>query len=226
MYKTEAHLHTHPVSGCSQIAPDELIRLHKEAGYDTVIISDHFSRYHHARLEIDLQQVLTWEQYVDRFFTGYEAAKAAGEKYGVRVLCSAELGFGQDHFLLYGADREFFLSLPNLFDMGIRKVYPIAKAHGITVIQAHPLRNGKCTPYPDCVDGFEVINSHPRQNDDNEGVKKLADAHPHLLQTVGSDVHRPEDVGGSALLSERPVETVEDYLQLLRTKQAVLWTRA
>ena len=44
MYKLEPHLHTYPVSSCSKLEADELSRLHKEAGYDTVIISDHFSR--------------------------------------------------------------------------------------------------------------------------------------------------------------------------------------
>ena len=43
MYKTEVHMHTYPVSSCSKLTPAEQVRLFKEAGYDTVFVSDHFS---------------------------------------------------------------------------------------------------------------------------------------------------------------------------------------
>ena len=224
MYKLEPHLHTYPVSSCSKLEADELIRLHKEAGYDTVIISDHFSRYHYARLEIDLRQTMTWEQYVDRFLTGYETAKAAGEKYGVRVLFSVELSLGVDHFLLYGAGKDFLLSRKDLFDLTAEELYAHTRAHGVTVIQAHPLRDGKCTPHPLYVDGFEVLNSHPRHNNYNDEVLAIAEQYPHLLRTAGSDVHQVVDVNGSAVLSEAPVESVDAYLKLLRSGKAVLWS--
>ena len=224
MYKIEPHLHTRPVSTCSQLEADELIRLHKEAGYDTVIISDHFSRYHYAKLEIDMGQTMTWERYVDLFLTGYEGAKAAGEKYGVRTLFSVELSLGVDHFLLYGAGKDFLMARKDLFDLTAEELYAHAKAHGVTVIQAHPLRDGKCTPHPLCVDGFEVLNSHPRHNNYNDEVLAIAEQYPHLLRTAGSDVHREVDVNGSAVLSETPVETVAAYLNLLRSGKAVLWS--
>ena len=220
MYKTEPHLHTFPVSNCSQLRADELIRLHKEAGYDTVIISDHFARFHYEKLEEYLGQTLSWEEYVDQFRTGYESAKTAGEKYGLRVLYSVELSLGVNHFLLYGADREFLLSRSDIFDLTPAELYAHAKAHGVTVIQAHPLRDEKCTPYPECVDGFEVFNSHPRHRNHNEEVRVIMDRYPQLLRTVGSDVHRDVDVGGCAVLSEQPIESVEDYLELLRSGNA------
>lgn len=220
MYKTEVHLHTFPVSACSKLGADELIRLHKEAGYDTVIISDHFAKYHHEKQEAYLGKQLNWEEYVDRFQTGYEEAKLAGEKYGVRVLFSVELSLGVDHFLLYGADRDFLVSRPDLYSLPVAEFYAYAKSRSVTVIQAHPLRDEKCTPYPEYVDGFEVYNSHPRHRNYNEEVQAIAERYPHLLRTAGSDVHQEVDVGGTAVLSEKPIESVEDYLALLRSGHA------
>ena len=46
MFKTETHLHTWPVSNCSRIEPREMIRRYKDAGYDTVFVSDHYAKYH------------------------------------------------------------------------------------------------------------------------------------------------------------------------------------
>lgn len=220
MYKTEPHLHTFPVSNCSQLRADELIRLYKEAGYDTVIISDHFARFHYEKMEERLGRKLSWEEYVDLFRTGYEAAKEAGDACGIRVLYSVELSLGVNHFLLYGADKAFLLSRTDVFDLSVPEFYAHAKAHGVTVIQAHPLRDGKCTPYPDHADGFEVFNSHPRHNNHNDEVLAIAEWHPRLLRTVGSDAHRVEDIAGCAVLSDQPIESVEDYLELLRSGKA------
>ena len=217
MYKTEPHLHTFPVSSCAWMEPREIVARYAEAGFDTLIISDHIASYHYDKLQAHLGRELSWEAYVELFFTGFEAAKAAGDELGIRVLCSAELTLGPNHYLLYGADRAFFLSLPQLFDMTIEEFYPIAKANGITVIQAHPLRDGKCIPKPEVVDGFEVFNSHPRHDNQNAGVLELAARYPHLLQTAGSDAHRIEDIGGTAVLSQAPIESIEDYLNLLRS---------
>ena len=225
MYKTEPHLHTFPVSSCAFLTPEEIVARYREAGFDTLIVSDHFAKYHFDKLEAHLGESLTWERYVELFFTGFEAAKAAGDKLGLRVLCSAELTLGPNHYLLYGADRAFFLALPGIFDMTIEAFYPIAKARGVTVIQAHPLRDGKCVPKPEVVDGFEVFNSHPRHDNRNEDVLALAARYPRLLQTAGSDAHRIQDIGGTAVLSDTPVETVEDYLALLRSGKATFLNR-
>lgn len=222
MYKTEPHLHTAPVSACAFLTPEEIVRRYQDAGFDTLIVSDHFARYHYEKLEERLGRKLTWEEYVDLFPTGYEAAKEAGDKYGIRVLYSVELSLGVNHFLLYGADKAFLMLRTDLFDLTPEAFCAHAKAHGVTVIQAHPLRDGKCTPYPEFVDGFEVFNSHPRHDNRNEEVQAIADRYPHLLQTAGSDAHRIQDIGGTAVLSETPIETVEDYLALLRSGQAQL----
>ena len=217
MFKTEAHLHTYPVSSCSKLTPVEQVRLFKEAGYDTVIISDHFSRGHFKKLG----EGLTFEQCVDKLCDAYLEAKAEGDRIGLTVLFSTELTFHNNHFLLYGVTREFLKLREDIFDIEIEELYAHLKAHGITVIQAHSHRHRKenCTPQPDYVDGFE-LNFCRRKENNNEKTLVLAKEYD-LPLTVGSDCHRPEDIGISATLSEDKIESVEQYLDLVRSRKLI-----
>ena len=216
MFKTEAHLHTSPVSSCSKLTPTEQVRLFKEAGYDTVIISDHFSPHHFKKLGEDL----TFAQKVDKLCDAYLEAKAEGDRIGLTVLFSVELSFHKNHYLLYGVTREFLKLREDIFDIDIDELYAHLKAHGITIIQAHSHRAEKCVPHPHHVDGFE-INFNLRKDNYNERTVKVAKEY-NLPLTIGSDAHRPEDVGISATLSEEKIESIEQYLRLVFERKLIL----
>lgn len=212
MYKTEAHLHTAEGSSCGKLTAAEMMRLYHEAGVDTVFVSDHFQSSF-----LNKFPDFTWEQKVDRFLCGYEAAKEAGEKLGMTVLLSAEIRFdvNGNHYLLYGIDRDFLLARPDVLSMTIEEFYPYAKAHGVTVVQAHPYRDGKCFPMPEHVDGLEVYNSNPRHENFDDKTLEVALKH-RLLITAGSDAHRVEDVAGALMLSAEKIESSAQYVQLMR----------
>lgn len=215
MFKTEAHMHTYPVSSCSKLSPREQVRLFKEAGYDTVFVSDHFSPHHFKKLGEDL----TFAQKVDKLCDAYLEAKEEGEKLGLTVLFSVELSFHKNHYLLYGVTREFLKLREDIFDIDIDELYAHLKAHGITIIQAHSHRAEKCVPHPHHVDGFE-INCCLRKENYNERTMQLAKEY-NLPLTIGSDCHRPEDVGVSATLSEEKITSVEQYLDLVRSRKLI-----
>lgn len=212
MFKTEPHLHVAEISPCSQIKAAEMIRLHKEAGYSTVFISDHLkSRFYDKYPELSL------EEKIDKFFFGYEEAKRAGDELGVNVIISAELTFdySPNHYLLYGFDRSFFYSLPDLFTMPRAEFYEYAKAHGVTVVQAHPYRDGNNKPdSPDLIDAVEVYNTNPRHENFSDDALRYATEHS-LPITGGSDTHRLEDIGRGGVLSEEEIKSAEDYVRLL-----------
>ena len=216
MYKTEAHLHTRPVSSCGKLTPVEQVRLFKAAGYDTIIISDHFSRGHFNKMG----ENLTFEQCVDKLCDAYLEAKAEGDKVGLTVLFSVELSFHKNHYLLYGVTREMLKLREDIFDIDIDELYAHLKAHGVTIIQAHSHRAGKCIPHPDHVDGFE-INCCLRKENFNEKTMALAKECGKPL-TIGSDCHRPEDVGVSATLTEEKIDSIEKYLELMRAGKLIL----
>ena len=43
MYKYETHLHTYPVSACAAADVRENLEFYKDAGYDILAITDHWS---------------------------------------------------------------------------------------------------------------------------------------------------------------------------------------
>ena len=217
MYKIETHIHTLPVSSCARKQPEEMVRLYKEAGYDTIFISDHLSASHFKKLG----DALTFEEKADMLYDSYVRARRAGEELGINVLFSVELSLCHNHWLLYGVDREFIGLRSDIFDMTLEEFYAHAKAHGVTIIQAHPMRDGHNTPHPEIADGFEVINSNPRHENYDDEITELAKKHG-MLMSAGSDAHRDEDIGGAAVLSETEIKTVEDYLALLRSGKAKL----
>lgn len=216
MYKTEAHLHTYPVSSCAQLTPVEQVRLFKKAGYDTVIVSDHFSPHHFKKLG----EHLSFAEKVDKLCDAYLEAKAEGDRIGLTVLFSVELSFHKNHYLLYGVTREFLKLREDIFDIDIDELYAHLKAHGITIIQAHSHRAEKFVPHPHHVDGFE-INFNLRKDNYNERTVKVAKEY-NLPLTIGSDAHRPEDVGVSATLSEEKIESIEQYLRLVFERKLIL----
>lgn len=209
MFKTEAHIHTYPVSSCARLSPVEQVRLFREAGYDTIIISDHFSPHHFKKLG----EELTFAQKVDKLCDAYLQAKAEGERLGLTVLFSVELSYKKNHYLLYGVTREFLKLREDIFDIEPDELYAHLKAHGITIIQAHPHRAEKCVPHPELADGFE-LNFNLRKDNYNERTICVARECGKPL-TVGSDAHYTEDVGISATLSEEHIESIEQYLELL-----------
>ncbi len=215
MFKTEAHLHTYPVSSCAKLTPAEQVRLFKEAGYDTIIVSDHFSPGHFKKLG----EGLSFEECVDKLCDAYLEAKAEGDKVGLTVLFSVELSFHKNHYLLYGVTREFLKLREDIFDIDLDELYAHLKAHGITIIQAHSHRAGKCIPHPHHVDGFE-INCCLRKENYNEKTMQLAKEYD-LPLTIGSDAHRPGDAGVSATLSEEKIESIEQYLDLVRSRKLI-----
>ena len=83
------------------------------------------------------------------------------------MLPSAELTLERTpgDYLLYGFDKSFFEERADLFDLSINAFYPYAKAHGVTVVRAHPYRELWAEPINgDFMDAVEVYNSSPRHD--------------------------------------------------------------
>ena len=216
-FKTEPHLHVSEVSACSKIGAEEMIRLYSEEGYKTVFVSDHLKKKYFDKLGD-----IPWEEKTAQFLSGYEIAKKAGEKYGVNVLLSAELMLNEspNHYLLYGINKAFLDQMEDALDMSIAEFYKFAKAKGVTVVQAHPYRDGGTTPAGlGCIDALEVVNSNPRHANFSE--KAIAYAKEYgIPMTAGSDTHREEDVALSGIISEYEIKTPEDYVDLVLNKKA------
>ena len=43
-FKLDIHVHTSETSSCGQVSAQEAVRLYEQAGYDGIIITDHYHR--------------------------------------------------------------------------------------------------------------------------------------------------------------------------------------
>ena len=101
MHKIETHLHTKIVSKCGWLSPEELIAGYKAAGYDAIVVTDHYNRTTFEYLGIDTRAP---GDKVGAFLDGYRRMAELGEREGIRVFKGAELRFdeSENDYLLYG----------------------------------------------------------------------------------------------------------------------------
>ncbi len=215
MYKVETHLHTKEGSACSSMTGAEQARARKADGYDTIIVTDHFFRGN-SRPNRDQ----SWEGYVNDFCSGYENAKAEGDKIGLNVLFGWEEAFHGAEFLVYGLDKEWLLRHPEMISWTPPQQWEAVKRDGGMIIQPHPFRQRDyligISLYPDYVDGCEVINSsQPKIM--NDRANWYADQFG-LRKTAGSDIHHAYSINGG-MLFEQPIVTIQDYIDAIMNQK-------
>ena len=74
LFTIETHLHTAQGSACAVSTGEEMARAHKAAGYDAIILTDHFFGGNTAE-----PRDLPWAERIERYCAGYEQARAVGE---------------------------------------------------------------------------------------------------------------------------------------------------
>ncbi len=205
MHKLETHLHTVHVSKCGRLEAPELVRGYHAAGYDGIVVTDHYNRTTFEYLNIDLASP---GDKVTPFLEGCRRMKDEAEKVGMKIYKGAELRFdeSENDYLLFGWPDDLLSDPAAIFPMGIAAFAPIAHAAGAVIVQAHPYR-GKCTPAIACyLDGVETRNMCPRHDSRNDRALEYARLNG-LMETSGSDCHQTEDIAtGGILVKELPAD--------------------
>lgn len=186
MYKYETHLHTYPVSKCARSTVRENLELYKEFGYDGVFITNHFLD---GNINIDYNT--PYEEKINFYFSDYEEAKKLEDEIGIKVFCGVELTYKGTDFLIYGLDKDWYLSHPEIMDMKKSDELPFMMENGALVIQAHPYREAAYIDhirlFPRHVHGVEIINAC-RSEHENNIAKAYADSY-ELIEFAGTDNH-------------------------------------
>jgi len=202
MVKVETHLHTSESSPCGKVRAVDGIAAYKAAGYDAVVVTDHFC---------DILEDLPGSprERAERFLDGYLYAKEAGEKQGIKVLFAVEarLPGGPEDILFYGVTPEFILENPLLYTHPLSEIYPILHGIGALVVQAHPFRE-RCRPLdPRFLDGVEIFNTHPRHESHNRLAFRFAEKYNIPIRTSGSDFHQlPDAARGGMIFNTLPAD--------------------
>jgi len=209
------HVHTSEVSPCGKVNASELVKLYKEAGYDGIVITDHyFDRY------FDSLGWLSWEEKTDIYLSGYRKASEEGQRIGLEVIWGIELRFleNENDYLVYGLDETFLKNYKELYKLDLKNFRKLTCGMDILIYQAHPFRPWIVPVDPALLDGVEVFNGNPRH--DNMNHKALSFAKKHNLKMIsGSDFHRTDDVGRGGIIIPRKVKTSAELFKLLKNDE-------
>lgn len=136
-YKFDMHIHTGETSGCGEVSARDAVRLYQKAGYQGIMITDHYHKEYFDGLgDVDMHQK------VETFLTGYREAKAEGDKIGLDVILGIEFRNTEtdDDFLIVGVTEEFLHQYPNSYELPLKQAIDLFHSCGMLVIQAHPIR--------------------------------------------------------------------------------------
>lgn len=215
--KIELHLHTKEVSPCSWVSAVDSVKAYKQAGYDAIVVTDHFNWY-----VLDAANTDDPVKRVDHYLNGYRIAKQEGEKCGLKVILGVEVALrncGPEDYLIYGATEEMLYENPYLYDMTLQDLRKVCDKYNALLFQAHPFREYLKPADPSILDGIEVNNGNPRHNSHNDLAEEWARKH-NLLISSGSDFHQYEDLARGGIITS----SQESIVNILKNKDLELIT--
>lgn len=228
-YIYETHAHTSEGSACARSSGAEMARAYAGGGYTGLIVTDHFF---YGNTAVD--RALPWEEWVERFCLGYEHARQEGEKWGLQVFFGWESGYRGTEFLVYGLDKQWLLSHPEIKDASVEEQFRLVHEGGGVISHAHPFREASYISeirlYPGYVDAVEGVNAThtstaPGFKSGHDGReyndRAMAYAARHGLPvTAGSDQHSTVMIYGG-MVFPRKLADVHDFIRAVMAGEAV-----
>jgi len=222
MFKYETHLHTFPVSKCGFCSVRENLEFYKSRGYDGVFITNHF-----LDGNINIEPDRPYEERINFYFSDYEEGVKIGEEIGIKVFFGVEMSYKGTDFLVYGLDKEWFLSHPEIMDMKKSKELPYLMEQGALVIQAHPFREASYIDhirlFPCGVEGIETVNAC-RTEHENKMADIYADCYG-FAKFAGSDNHKgAEQHRLAGMCAKRSIADEADFISAYRRGELEIFT--
>ncbi|MDA3847431.1 MAG: histidinol-phosphatase [Vallitaleaceae bacterium] len=210
----ETHLHTSETSACGKSSAADLVEAHYEQGYSGCVVTDHFFNGN-----CGVSQNLSWQEWVEGFCAGYEAAVIAAFDLDFDVFFGLEYNYNGTEFTTYGVDKTFLLMNPDMMSWSLEHYFEMVRAYGGFIIHVHPFREEVYIPkirlYPDLVDAVEVENLHNAKDAYNQ--KALAYARRYdLPMTKGSDTHDVADICGGGMVFETRPKDIQDMIEMIK----------
>jgi len=214
MFKMETHLHTSETSACAISTAQEMVQAHIDAGYDGMIVTDHFFNGNTT-----VPSNLSWTKQVELFCTGYENAVKAAENTPFKVFFGWEYGYHSTDLLTYGLDKTYLLEHPEIMEWSIDDYFNEVHKAGGFVSHAHPFREAfyikRIRLFPELVDAIEVENASHTDPEFNKKALVYAKKHK-LLMTYGSDTHNAENLRGGGMQFYHPINHIQDFIKAVK----------
>lgn len=214
MIRFELHAHTKENDICVNMTADEIVTAYKGAGYDGIVITNHFFD---LSLEWYKDELAGCDHrgIIDYYLKGYRKAKATGDAIGMTVLMGLELRFDGtiNDYLVYGVDEDFLYNSPLLNTLNLDGFLEILPPDAI-IYQAHPFRNGMTITDPKKLCGIEVYNGGT--SEDRNRIAELWAKQFNLKKISGSDFHGPHHLGRGGVIFENDVKDIKQLVAELR----------
>lgn len=208
----ETHMHTKEASACATLDAASQVRQYKAAGYDGIIVTDHFVN---GNSRVD--RSLAWEEQMREQFKGYRKACEEGERLGLKVFCGSEYAYYGTEFIVIGLGEDWFCRHHEVMEMEPTEFLTYFREAGAAIIQAHPFRKASYIKeirlYPELVDAVEVYN-HSNWTEWNRKAREFAERTGRPFSS-GSDCHHRATYGGGIILEKAP-EDEADLISIIR----------
>ena len=201
------------ITGLGLKEAKELVDGYKEAGYDGIVITNHFDKgIMHLWGE-------TTEEHYQTYLRGYELAKEEGERVGLRVILGMEIRLecGPEDYLVYGVTKDFIREHMDICGCSLQELYEICEENGCVLIQAHPFREYCQIQNPKYLHGVErnFNSGHDNHNEKLDAWLKEP-GREHLIITRGSDCHEIPQVGLVDFVIDEDVKNSTELVQVLK----------
>ena len=221
----ELHAHTSECDIAAHASGAELVKIYHHAGYDGMVITDHYFAHFYKWFSDELEG-RSHREIMARRLKGYYAAREEGEKLGFTVLPGAEVRFNKSYFgindfLVYGCDEEFFLTAPRLNELSsLEELYALLPSNACVVL-AHPFRLRMTIMDPTMLFGIEAHNglTEPLRNHQAELFAQLY----QKPVTSGSDCHHPAHAAKGGIVTSQRIMTPKDLTDVLRSGDYTLY---
>ena len=225
MTRFELHAHTSECDLAAHASGAELVRIYHAAGYDGMVITDHYFSAFYKWFADELEGK-SHREIMARRLKGYYEARNEGEKLGFTVLPGAEVRFnkspyGINDFLVFGCDEEFFLTAPRLNELTSLDELKAILPENACVVLAHPFRVKMTVMDPAPLFGIEAHNglTEPFRN----GMAEDYARHFGKPVTAGSDCHHRDHACKGGILTDRIIRTPRDLTDVLRSGEYTLY---
>lgn len=220
MIKTEMHLHVKGGSPCALSPINEVFPIYKEAGYNAIVLTNHYS------LDAFSAYPVEGEQERKQFFIDiYNDFKFEAQKYGIKTFFGVEVraldkdGYFSE-YLLYGIDEKFILESPLLYTLTQRELYHLAEENGLFMAQSHPFRDFVKVGHHRHMHGVEVYNGNPYHIEyaHNSFAKFYAEEFCKVMIS-GTDFHKSTDIPTGGIYLPEDITTNKELANYLLNNQ-------
>lgn len=222
MFRYETHLHTAETSACASAPGAMQAKRYKALGYDGIFVTDHF---YNGNCRQEIKECQDYEQKVELFCRGFEAAREEGDRIGLKVFFGWEYSYNGADLLTYGLGKDWLLANPDVNWINVFEYCKRVHRDGGYIVHAHPFREAgylqEIHLLPQWTDAVEVFNCGNASQAMNDRAKWYAEQYGFPM-TAGTDNHHLTAERISGIMTEKEIMTPQDYIEAVKQRQLTL----